>query len=71
MNGDRFQGICKQFSGKVKEQWGALTDDPLTVDAGTHDRFVGSIQERRGLSKQEADWQLEDFMNRNRKWREA
>jgi uncharacterized protein YjbJ (UPF0337 family) len=26
MNRNRLHGIWKQFSGKVKEQWGTLTD---------------------------------------------
>ena len=68
MNRDRFRGIWKQFSGKVKERWGRLTDDPLALAAGTRDRLAGRIQEQHGLSKQEADRQLEDFMTRNRNW---
>lgn len=70
MNRDRFHGIWKQFSGKVKEQWGTLTDDPLAVAAGTHARLAGRVQEQRGISKQEATRQLEDFMSRNRNWRD-
>ena len=68
MNQDRFHGIGKQFSGKVKEQWGTLTADPLAVAAGARDRLVGRIQEQRGISKEKADRQLEDFMSRNRNW---
>jgi len=68
MNRDRLHGIWKQFGGKVKEQWGTLTGDPLMVAAGTRDRLLGSMQEQRGLSKQEADRQLRDFMRRNRNW---
>jgi uncharacterized protein YjbJ (UPF0337 family) len=68
MNRDRFHGIWKQFSGKLKEQWGRLTDDPLAVAAGTRDRLAGRIRERRGISKQAAHRQLEDFMSRNRNW---
>jgi len=29
LNWDRVQGNCKQFTGKVKEQWGNLTDDDI------------------------------------------
>lgn len=68
MDRDRFHGIWKQFSGKAKEQWGALIDDPLAVAAGTRDRLAGRIQEQRGISKQKADRQFEDFMSRNRNW---
>ena len=68
MNRDRIHGIWRQFSGKVKEHWGTLTDDPLAVAAGTRDRFAGRIEEQTGILKQEADRQLEDFMRRNRRW---
>ena len=30
MNWDRVQGDWKQFTGKVKQQWGKLTDNDLT-----------------------------------------
>ncbi len=68
MNRSRLHGIWKQFHGQVKEQWGTLTDDPLTVTAGARDRLAGSIQERRGILKQQADPPLKDFKRRNRNW---
>lgn len=68
MNRDQFYGTWKQFSGKVKEQWGALADDPHAIAAGTREQLAGRVQEQRGISKREADRQLEEFMNRNRDW---
>jgi uncharacterized protein YjbJ (UPF0337 family) len=68
MNRDRLQGICLQFSGRLKEHWGKLNEDPRAVAAGTRDQLAGRIQEQRGLSRQDADRQLEDFMRRNRNW---
>lgn len=68
MNRDRLHGICRQFSGTVKQQWGALIDDPLAADAGARERLAGRIQEQRGISAQESRRQLEDFLNRNRNW---
>ncbi len=68
MNRDRLHGICRQFSGTVKQQWGALTDDPLAVDAGARERLAGRIQEQRGISAQESRRQLQDFLDRNRNW---
>ena len=70
MNRDRLQGMCKQFGGKVKERWGALAGDPLAAAAGARDRLAGRIQERRGIAKQEADRQLEDFMSRHLDWQD-
>ena len=34
MNEDRIDGNWLQFKGKVKEQWGKLTDDDFDVVAG-------------------------------------
>ncbi|HEY8071043.1 MAG TPA: CsbD family protein, partial [Methylocystis sp.] len=34
MNWDFVQGNWKQVSGKVKQQWGKLTDDDLAKIAG-------------------------------------
>jgi len=68
MNRDRLHGICRQFNGTLKQEWGALTDDPLAVDAGKRERLAGRIQEQRAVSAQESRRQLEDFLSRNRNW---
>jgi uncharacterized protein YjbJ (UPF0337 family) len=51
MNHDRIQGRWKQIKGKVREQWGRLTDDDLDVIAGQRDQLLGRIQERHGLAE--------------------
>ncbi|MGA8048634.1 MAG: CsbD family protein [Burkholderiales bacterium] len=70
MNRDRIHGVWKQFEGSVKEQWGTLSSAPRMVAAGKRDRIAGRIEEQRGVSKQQADRQLEDFMQRNRNWQD-
>ena len=65
MNDDRVEGNWKQFKGKVKEQWGRLTDDDLDVISGKRDQLSGKIQERHGIAKDEADRQIRDFETRN------
>lgn len=64
MNDDRMEGNWKQFKGKVKEQWGKLTDDDLDVISGKRDQLSGKIQERHGIAKDEADRQIRDFETR-------
>ena len=59
MNWDTVKGDWKQFSGKVKEQWGKLTDDELDVIAGKRDQLAGKIQEQYGYSKERAEEELE------------
>jgi uncharacterized protein YjbJ (UPF0337 family) len=58
MNWDQIQGNWKQASGKVKAQWGKLTDDELDVAAGRREQIAGLIQERYGVAKEEAEKQL-------------
>ena len=61
MNADQIEGNWKQFSGKVKEKWGKLTDDDLTRIAGKRDQLLGVIQERYGIKKEEAQKELDAF----------
>lgn len=65
MNQDRMEGNWTQFKGKVKEQWGKLTDDDLDIIAGKRDQLLGRIQERHGIAKDEAEKQLDVFQERN------
>ena len=65
MNEDRIKGNWKQFTGKMKEQWGKLTDDDLDVAAGRRDQLLGKLQERLGLAKEAAEEQLKDWEKRN------
>lgn len=64
MNEDRIKGQWKQLSGKLKAQWGKLTDDDLTVAEGNSEYLAGKIQERYGLAKDEARKQVDEFGRR-------
>jgi uncharacterized protein YjbJ (UPF0337 family) len=61
MNWDQIEGKWKQSAGAVKEKWGKLTDDDLTVIAGKKDQLVGKIQERYGVAKEAAQEQVDEF----------
>lgn len=64
MNRDEFEGKWTQFRGKVKEQWGRLTDDDLDVIKGKRDQLVGKIQERYGMAREEADRAVREWWDR-------
>ena len=66
MNWDIVEGNWKQFKGKVKEQWGKLTDDHLDKIAGKRDQLTGKIQEAYGIDKDEAEKQVKAFEERNK-----
>ena len=61
MNWDQIEGKWKQLKGSAKQKWGKLTDDDLDFVAGKRDQLVGRIQERYGISKEEAQRQIEDW----------
>ena len=61
MNRDIAAGNWKALKGKVKEQWGKLTDDDLTRIEGKRDQLLGRIQERYGIARDEAERQLSEW----------
>lgn len=66
MNWNRIEGNWQQFKGKVKQQWGKLTDDQLDIVAGKRDQLIGEIQESYGVSKAEAEKQLVTWQERQK-----
>lgn len=63
MNWDRIEGNWVQLKGKAKQQWGKLTDDDLDVIAGKRDELAGKIQECYGITKDEAEKQLDEWQD--------
>jgi len=61
MNRDTVQGNWKQFTGKVKEKWGKLTDDELDQAEGKADQIAGILQEKYGMAKEEAQRQVKEL----------
>lgn len=55
MNEDMMEGKWKQLKGKVRENWGKLTDDDVDEIAGKKEHFVGKIQEKYGMERNEAE----------------
>jgi uncharacterized protein YjbJ (UPF0337 family) len=62
MSWDVIEGNWKQFKGKVKTQWGKLTDDDLEQIEGRREDLAGRIQKRYGLEKAAAHRQIDDWM---------
>ncbi|HUA63820.1 MAG TPA: CsbD family protein [Verrucomicrobiae bacterium] len=61
MNWDQIGGNWKQLKGALRERWGKLTDDDLTVIAGQRDKFIGKVQERYGIAKEEAQRMADEW----------
>jgi uncharacterized protein YjbJ (UPF0337 family) len=61
MNSDQFEGKWKQLKGTVKQRWGKLTDDDLTALSGKKDELVGRIQERYGITREQAEREADEW----------
>lgn len=64
MNEDILKGKWHQLKGKIKEEWGDLTDDELDQIEGRSERLSGKLQEKYGYSKADADRKLDEFLRR-------
>jgi uncharacterized protein YjbJ (UPF0337 family) len=61
MNSDQFEGKWKQLKGQVKQRWGKLTDDDVTALGGKKDELVGKIQERYGITREQAEREADEW----------
>lgn len=64
MNWDHIEGKWQQLRGRVREQWGKLTDDDVDVIAGKRDQLIGVLQQRYGTARDEIERQVQDFEKR-------
>ena len=60
MNWDEIKGKWSQLQGQAKTRWAKLTDDDLLAVEGNKDQLVGKIQERYGITKEEAERQVDE-----------
>jgi uncharacterized protein YjbJ (UPF0337 family) len=61
MNWDQVEGQWKQMKGTLKQRWGKLTDDDLTTLSGKRDQLVGKIQERYGITREQAQKEADEW----------
>jgi uncharacterized protein YjbJ (UPF0337 family) len=61
MNWDEVAGSWKQLKGSVRERWGKLTDNDLSILGGRRDQILGQIQVSCGIKPEEAERELKDW----------
>jgi uncharacterized protein YjbJ (UPF0337 family) len=59
---NELEGKWKQMKGTVREKFGKLTDDDLQVIGGKKDQFLGKLQERYGISREQAQKDLDNWL---------
>jgi len=62
MNWDQVKGEAKQVGGLLKQKWAKLTDDDVMLLSGKKEVFLGKLQERTGLAKEEAEKQFDALL---------
>ena len=62
MNCSQVEGQWKKVKAQVKSKWAKLNDDDLQNLTAKKDDLVGKIQERYGLLKDEAERQVDAFV---------
>jgi len=62
MDWNRIEGSWKEFKGKAKSQWGALTDDDLAQIEGRQDELIGKLQTRYGYTKDRARQEIDSWL---------
>jgi uncharacterized protein YjbJ (UPF0337 family) len=62
MNWDQIAGVWKQTKGSVRERFGKLTDDDFDQIAGNRDKFLGVLQQRYGIARDEAQKRADEWL---------
>jgi uncharacterized protein YjbJ (UPF0337 family) len=62
MNRDTLKGQWMQLKGKVREQWGRLTDDEVDQIQGNAEMLIGKVQERYGRSREQAEQDFDRWL---------
>ena len=64
MNKDIIKGNWKELKGKIKQQWGKLTDNDITQINGSYDELCGLLQKQYGYQKDQAEKTINEFIEK-------
>lgn len=59
MDWARIESNWKQYMGNARRQWSRISEDELDIIGGRRETLAGQIQEVYGISKDQADQQVE------------
>ncbi|MDP1724328.1 MAG: CsbD family protein [Alphaproteobacteria bacterium] len=65
MNEDIFKGYWHEIKGKLRNQWGKITDDEVAQMKGSYEELHGSLQKNYGYQKEQAEKEIKDFFDKN------
>lgn len=63
MNWTQVEGKWGQLKGQLRSKWSKLTDDDIGMLDGKRESLVGKLTERYGIMKDEAERQIDGWLN--------
>lgn len=58
---DKLKGNWNQIKGRLKQEYGNLTDDDLTYQEGREDELFGRLQEKLGKTKDDVKRMIDNI----------
>jgi len=63
VNAEILKGKWNDLKGDIRTRWGKITDDDLTQIQGRVEIMIGKLQERYGYKREQAEKEINDFLN--------
>jgi uncharacterized protein YjbJ (UPF0337 family) len=63
MNPEILKGRWNELKGDIRTRWGKLTDDDVMQIQGQAEKLIGMLQQRYGYKREQAEKEINDFMN--------
>lgn len=63
MNWVQLEARWDEFAGSARAHWSKLTDEDSQAIAGKHEQLVAQVQKRYGVTKEEAEHQVDEWAN--------
>ncbi len=63
-NKDVLMGKWHELKGKVRQQWGKLTDDDVEKLSGKTEELAGVLQQRYGYTKAQAETEINKWVGK-------
>jgi len=65
MNKDIFKGKWNEMKGKLRQQWGDLTEDEISKMKGSYEELRGILQKKYGYDPERIEKEIENFVKKH------
>ena len=66
MNTDIIKGHWHEIKGKLRQQWGKLTEDDIAKMQGSYEALCGQLQKTYGYQKDQASAEIDSFISKHK-----